>query len=177
MYVALLRGINVGGERKVEMKRLKATFEHVGMEGVRTYINSGNVIFTSTERDAGQLEETLEQAIHEDFGFAVDVLLRDAERFDTVLNALPDDWANDETAKCDVMFLWPDADEPGVVGKLAIRDGIDDVRYVSGALLWRVERPQVTKSGMMKLVGTDLYKQMTVRNCNTVRKLGALMRG
>ncbi len=56
-YVALLRGINVGGNRKVEMKRLKATFERAGFADVRTYINSGNVIFGSESTDAASTRE------------------------------------------------------------------------------------------------------------------------
>lgn len=52
---------------------------------------------------------------------------------------------------------------------------IEDVRYVPGALLWRVDASNVTRSGMMKLAGTPLYKKMTIRNCNTARKLLELM--
>ena len=65
----------------------------------------------------------------------------------------------------------------GPKGDLAqnIRPVIDDVRYESGAILWYVARSKVTRSGMLKLVGTKLYANMTIRNCNTLRKLDALM--
>jgi uncharacterized protein (DUF1697 family) len=92
-----------------------------------------------------------------------------------MLRELPETWANDKTAKCDVMFLGDNVDREEVLDQLTIKPGIDDVRYVPGALLWRVERASVTRSGMLKLVGTELYAQMTVRNCNTLRKLGALV--
>jgi len=174
-YIALLRGINVGGKNKVDMRLLSATFERAGMEQVRTYINSGNVIFRHASRDAKKLSAALEQAIENDFGFRVKVLVRDSASISAMLEALPDDWANDDSAKCDVMFLGDGEDSPDVLGKLTIKPGIDDVRYVPGALLWRVPRPSVTRSGMMRLVGTATYQQMTVRNCNTLRKLAELI--
>jgi uncharacterized protein (DUF1697 family) len=173
-YVALLRGINVGGNRKVEMKRLKTVFEAAGMTEVRTYINSGNVIFESVE-PPGRLAGTLEAAVEREFGFPVKVLVRDAPTMRALLAELPDTWADDKVAKCDVMFLSDEVDLSGVRERLTIKPDIDDVRIAHGAILWRVERPYVTRSGMMKLVGTELYAQMTVRNCNTLRKLSALM--
>ena len=176
VYVALLRGINVGGKRIVDMKLLKSTFERAGMERVSTYINSGNVIFQNSSPNAVQLTTALEQAIEADFGFRVEVLLRDSGSITAMVEALPDTWVNDQTAKCDVMFLRDELDNPEFREGLTVRPGIDEVKHVHGAVLWRVDRPNVTKSGMMKLVGTDAYKQMTVRNCNTLRRLAELVR-
>lgn len=175
VYAALLRGINVGGKNKVDMKQLKAAFERLGLQRVQTYINSGNIVFGDDTRAPGELTRLLETAIQEDFGFAVKVLLRDIHAMTAVAEALPDSWVNDNTMKCDVMFLWETADSPKILEQLTIKPGIDDVKYVPGVVLWRVDRQHVTKSGMMKLVGTDTYKQMTIRNCNTVRKLAQLM--
>ncbi len=175
IYVALLRGINVGGKRKVSMKLLKDTFERAGMESVITYINSGNVIFKSNSRDSKKLTRTLETAIETDFGFVVKVLLRDHNTIKAIVKALPEAWKNDLAMKCDVMFLWEQLDHPDVIKHLTIKSAIDEVRYMPGAVLWRVDRVNVTKSAIMKLVGTELYKHMTIRNCNTTRKLLELM--
>ena len=175
VYVALLRGINVGGKNKVDMKQLKAVFEDAGMSSVRTYINSGNVVFSSTIRSRARLTETLEDAITRGFGFRVRVLIRDLKNIQTVVRALPSTWVNDATMKCDVMFLWEDVARPSVVKELTIKPEIEDVKYVAGALLWRVDKRNVTRSGLMRLAGTPLYKRMTVRNCNTTRKLMELM--
>jgi len=73
------------------------------------------------------------------------------------------------------MFLWEDVDDPAVLDKVTIKDGLDDVKYVPGAIVWRVDRNVLTRSGMMRLTSDDLYKQMTIRNVNTVRKLADLM--
>lgn len=172
-YLALLRGINVGGKNKVEMKRLKATFEATGMENVSTYINSGNVIFDHRRVAPQQMANLLEGAIESDFGFEVKVLVRDHANIRRVAKELPAEWANDETSKCDVMFLWDNLKRG--LDELPIKPGIDEVIPAPGALLWRVDRELVTRSGMMKIASMPLYKRITIRNCNTVRKLAELM--
>lgn len=175
IYVALLRGINVGGNNKLEMSKLKATFERLGLKSVRTYINSGNIIFSDV-RPASSLVPLLEKAIEKDFGFTVRVVLRDINNIAKVAKALPDAWTNGVDMKSDVMFLWENYDKPGVIKQFKINPEKEEVKYVSGAILWRVDRDYITRSSMMKLVGTDLYKNMTIRNCNTLRKLHDLMK-
>jgi uncharacterized protein (DUF1697 family) len=173
--LALLRGINVGGKNKVEMGRLRSVFEHLGLDEVRTYINTGNVIFNAGTSTDSALEPRLEKAIAAEFGLDLKVLVRGIDSMRLVERALPDDWTNDSDTKTDVMFLWEDVDDPGVLDRLAVQEGVDEVIYVPGAVLWRVDRAQYALSGMDKLVGTKLYKSMTVRNCNTVRKLVDMM--
>lgn len=175
VFVALLRGINVGGKNKVDMKQLKAAFEEAGMTSVRTYINSGNVIFSSTNRSRARLAEQLEDAIADTFGFHVDVLVRDLKSMKAIVKALPKTWVNDASMKCDVMFLWGDVARASVVKELAIKPEIEEVKYIAGALIWRVDRKAITRSGQMKLARSPLYKRMTIRNCNTARKLVELM--
>jgi uncharacterized protein (DUF1697 family) len=174
-YVALLRGINVGGNSKVDMKQLKAAFESVGMAKVKTYINSGNVLFEDAHQSLKKLTSLLENVIVETFGFEVKVLLRTQAQIEAICTALPSDWKNDADQKTDVMFLWEEADDPAIVSRLNAKKEFDEVLYLSGAVLWHVDRKFLTKSSMLKLVGTPLYKQMTIRNCNTVRKLRTLM--
>lgn len=176
-YVALLRGINVGGNRKVPMKDLAALFECVGMERVRTYINSGNVIFRHAAQAPEQIAHMLEREIEQEFGFAVDVLVKTGAAITQIADALPESWVNDDSAKCDVLYLWHDMDNPSVLDEVTIKPDIDDVRYVPGALLWHVERSLVTRSGLVRVVGSPLYQRMTVRNCNTARKLAELVGG
>jgi hypothetical protein len=76
--LALLRGINVGGKKKVEMTRLKALFESIGATEVRTYVNSGNVVFQH-KRVRSSLRAVTERAIENEFGFPVRLVLRDLE--------------------------------------------------------------------------------------------------
>lgn len=175
IYLALLRGINVGGKNKVDMSRLKTTLEAVGLAEVRTYINSGNVIFADDRRRPAELTSLVEKAIATEFGFPVRVVLRDIDAVKSVAKAIPTSWKDDTTMRCYVMFLWEDVDEPAVLDRLSVKDDIDDVKYVPGAIIWRVDRAVLTRSGMMRVPGSDLYQSMTIRNCNTVRKLLELM--
>jgi uncharacterized protein (DUF1697 family) len=173
-YVALLRGINVGGTNKVDMQRLKAVCEKHGLENVKTYINSGNVIFATSSTPTRKLELLFEGIIEHEFGFKAKILVCEAALINTIAQAIPDHWMNDQTMKCDTMFLWENYNNPHILQHLTIKPDIDDVIYVQGALIWKVDRQHVTKSGMMKVAGTDLYQHMTIRNCNTVRKLALL---
>jgi uncharacterized protein (DUF1697 family) len=173
-YVALLRGINVGGNNRVEMAKLRQTFENLGHTNVLTYINSGNVIFDSTQPST-LLVEKIEQSIKDDFGFEVRVVVRSKDQIESVNKALPESWTNNIDMKTDVMFLWDEINSPKILDQFTIKPGIDEVKYIVGTVLWRVDRKHATKSGLYKIVGTPIYKKMTIRNANTLRKLAALL--
>jgi uncharacterized protein (DUF1697 family) len=175
IYVALLRGINVGGKNKVEMRKLKETFERVGMSDVATYINSGNVVFRDNRRKPPKISSVLEDAIAADFRLPIKVLIRDFPSIKKVVKALPDTWTTNTSMRCDVMFLWDGLDRKDVVKGWTIKPEIEDVVFIPGAVIWRIDRSNVNKSRMTKVVGTDLYRAMTIRNSNTVRKLAEMM--
>lgn len=173
IYIALLRGINVGGNNKVSMQELKLVFEQAGMKNVKTYINSGNVLFESSRTSKTEIAGHLEEAIKARFGFAVKVLVWDKDSLSALADALPDSWVS-ETMRCNILFLWGEIDNPSIMKAMPIKLGIDNLQYQKGALVWSVERKNITKSGMTKIIGTDVYRQMTVRNSNTLYKLAAL---
>ncbi len=175
VYVALLRGINVGGNGMISMAALKKTFERLGFGDVRTYINSGNVIFTTRAVSPVPLAKRIEDGIGEDFGFPVKVVLRTRDDMVALLKVLPNTWQHDEQAQCHVMFLSREIDAPTILSALPSNPSVDTVRYTPGAVLWRIDRSQATRSRMTKIVGTAIYKNMTIRNANTVRKVHALM--
>ncbi|GAB2546346.1 DUF1697 domain-containing protein [Gracilibacillus alcaliphilus] len=175
IYIALLQGINVGGNNKIDMKLLKQTFEKVEMNDVVTYINTGNIIFSYKDTSKIELSQILEEAIHNDFGLQIKVVVRSIDDVRGIIHAIPDTWKNDKEMKSDVMFLWDEIDDESVLKNLVIKPNIDTVKYVSGAILWSVDKKHVTKSGMSKLIGSKVYKQVTVRNVNTARKIYELM--
>jgi len=176
IYVALLRGINVGGNNKIPMKELKKTFEERGLQPATTYINSGNVVFKNDIHSKEELEVLLRQAIMNDFQLDISVLIRSLTEYDLLMKQLPGHWTNDGEMKSDVLFLAAIVDGEETLGLLTIKPGIDTAVYVPGAILWSVNRKNVTKSGLMKIVGTKLYTQMTVRNVNTTRKIYEIMK-
>ncbi len=176
IYVALLRGINVGGNNKIPMKELKKTFEKRELKSVTTYINSGNVAFEFEARENEDLELLLNQAILEDFQLDISVMIRSMNEYEKLMERLPEHWKNDSDMKSEVLFLSEPFDGEETLEELTIKPGIDTVLYVPGAILWSVDRKNVTKSGLMKIVGTKLYKQMTIRNVNTTRKIYEIMK-
>jgi uncharacterized protein (DUF1697 family) len=97
VYVALLRGVNVGGRGKLEMSRLKAVFEELGCSDVRTYINSGNVLFRD-RRSASTLTRLAEQAL------GLRVAIRTLAEMRTLCDSIPSEWTNDKEQKTDVAF-------------------------------------------------------------------------
>lgn len=173
-YVALLRGINVGGHTRVEMRKLKLVFEQAGCTRVSTYINSGNVVFSDT-RSKAELHRVLEAAIFEAFDVEVPIVLRTQPEFSRLCEVIPTDWANDALQKTDVMFLWDEIDSKDILAKVKVNPQLERVKYTDGALVWNIDRENVTRGNGIKLIKTDLYRHMTVRNINTVRKLNELL--
>lgn len=174
IYTALLRGINIRGKNKIEMPRLRSLFEGLGMQSVVTYINSGNVIFIDDKRSAKETVPLIEKAIAGEFGLTIPTLVRSYEDMKTIITALPDEWQNDERMKSDVLFLWDEVDEPKVVTEY-VKPEVDRFIYVPKAVLWSVDRKNVTRSGLMKLPAAKLYQRVTIRNVNTTRKIYQLM--
>ncbi|MCB9816806.1 DUF1697 domain-containing protein [Candidatus Nomurabacteria bacterium] len=171
-YVALLRGINVGGNNKVEMKKLKVMFEDMGFGDVSTYINSGNVLFSAAEVvDVTSIETEIEKT----FGFFVRTLVREKKDILKIVEAVPAAWENSAGQKTDVLFLWPGYDSKKSIELLKITDGVDELLYEAKSIIWHIDRKDYNKSGMNDFIGTELYKNMTARNINTVRKLASLL--
>jgi uncharacterized protein (DUF1697 family) len=175
IYIALLRGINVGGKAKVAMVQLKKTFEQLGFHDVTTYINSGNVVFTSDNTSCEILASKVEKAVKKDFKLDINILVLDKISVEKIVRALPGSWTNDKLMKCDVLFLWPKIDNPKIIDQIEFKPDIENVIYTPGALIWRIDRENATKGSSVKLIKTDLYKFMTIRNSNTVRKIAQIM--
>ncbi len=174
-YVALLRGINVGGKHTVPMVKLKKAFEAMGFADVSTYINSGNVLFSAdkfSEKTGGAgIEKELERL----FGFEIKTVIRSAAKIQALCKQLPDKWQNDGVQKTDILFLWTGFDSKASLKLLEIDPKVDTLRYAAGAIAWNIDRKHYNKSGMNNFIGTRLYKHMTARNINTVRKLAELL--
>lgn len=173
-YVALLRGINVGAKTRVEMPRLKKVFEALGCQDVATYINSGNVIFSDARGDK-ELSKLIEEAIAEEFDLNVPLILRNQANIKMLVEKIPPVWANDKQQKTDVLFLWEEIDKKDILEKVNINPKIENVLYLPGALVWNIGRDNVARGGGIKLIKSDIYSYMTVRNVNTVRKLAQLL--
>lgn len=104
-YAALLRGINVGGHKKVPMAELRALLTKLGYGDVRTYLQSGNVVFTAAADDEATLTEQVRDSMVEHFGFAVDVLVREHAYLQSVVDDCPFPVASLEGRQLHVTFF------------------------------------------------------------------------
>ena len=171
-YVALLRGINVGGNHKVPMTELRHVFEVLGLTDIATYSNSGNIIFNSEiTPDASVIAKAL--ASH--FDFDINVLVLSAAQITTVAKVIPEEWLNNTEQKSDVLFLFGDVDTPDIIDQIRYRPEFETILYVPGTLIANISRKNQPKSSLVKLIGTPLYRRMTIRNVTTVRKLAELV--
>src|SRR6202171_4969774 len=173
-YVAFLRGVNVGGKGIVSMAAIKEALVTLGLSDVRTYINSGNVIFSTRASDAQRLMARIQKALEQHTGMAIKVLVRDHKTLKKMVDAIPRSWVDDKTMRTYVLLLWKELDDRRILDRLPVKPGVDELRYTPGAVIWRVDRENVGRSHMNRIVGTPLYKKVTIRSANTMRKLNEL---
>jgi uncharacterized protein (DUF1697 family) len=173
-YVALLRGINVGGHHKVPMAELRAAFEALGLESVSTYIQSGNVAFCSDAAE-DELTTVLVEVIRERFGFEVPVILREASELAEVAAAHSFADRTDDVKLLHVVFLAEEPTDEAIRGFDLKRFGPDDlvvrgrdafVAYPDGSA-----RSKFTIDVIERALGTS----GTGRNWRTVQKLVELV--
>ena len=113
-YIALLRGINVGGQKSIKMQELAKLFESLGHTGMQTYLQSGNVVFNSAKTDPSALAEKVEKTILDKFGFEVKVIIRTMNDFSKIATNNP--FLKKPQAQADkllVTFLSHSLDQPG----------------------------------------------------------------
>ena len=176
VFVALLRGVNVGGNNMISMKSLKASFEAMGFTNVSTYINSGNIIFQSKEGDARKLEIKIEQMLSSDYQLESKVVLRSLSEMEKLVKALPKNWGDDGDWRFNVIFLRHSIDSEKILEELPANSDVEEVLYRPGTLLWSVQASEANRSKFVKLSTRKSFKEMTVRNLNTTRKLSDLMK-
>ena len=172
--VAFLRGVNVGGKGIVSTAAIKEALVGIVLSDVRTYINSGNVIFSARASGAARLTSRIEAALEQHTGMAISVLVMDHKALKKIVGAIPRNWVDDKTMRTYVLLLWKELDDRNILDRLPAKPGVDELKYTPGAVIWRVDRVNVTKSQMNRLVGTPLYKKITIRSANTMRKLNEL---
>jgi uncharacterized protein (DUF1697 family) len=120
-FISMLRGINVSGQKKMRMPELKSLYESLGFAHVRTYVQSGNVIFDSTEEDFVNLAELIETQIVQFFGYAVSVFIRGMDDFQRIIDSNPFlHERNEDPASLHVTFLYR-APSESVLSQLVIR--------------------------------------------------------
>ncbi len=171
-YVCLLRGVNVGGQKMVRMEALRNIFAGLGLTHVRTYVQSGNVVFESQEESQTSLAGRIEAAIEHTLGYHIPVFLHQAEQLKDVLahNPFPTT-AMKDTRLLHVSFLYREPDE-GAWSRLVVPSGIPD-KYARGNSVIYLYYPNGSAKSRLP---TSLFEKalgvpITDRNWNTVNTL------
>lgn len=170
-YVALLRGINVGGKNIIPMTGLKACFEDLGLSDVSTYIASGNVLFGAAG-SARVLAGRIERALTAGFRYQASVVLRSAAEMRTVVTRAPKGFGTDPAQyRYDVAFLKEPLTARVAIKQVPQREGVDQAYAGRGVVYFSRLVKRVTQSKLSRLTTLPIYQQMTLRNWNTTTRL------
>lgn len=170
-WVALLRGINVGGRNLISMSDLKVCFESLGFDDVQTYIQSGNVLFSTRRLSRPRMLGDLKKALSRRFGYQARVALFSCHDFRSELDRAHDSWGVDPLARHNAMFLLDAVTVDDIRDELPPASGSERVSLGHRAIFWSAEMKSLHQTAMMKLAALPVYQQMTVRNANTTRRL------
>jgi uncharacterized protein (DUF1697 family) len=172
VYVSMLRGINVGGHKKIKMDQLRTSFEKLGFEQVQTYIQSGNVMFKGPKASSAALGKKIEAKILEDFGHSVSVIIRTAEEMKQVVtgNPLLKEKGIDPE-KLHVMFLSQAPTATAVKQVSALTAPLERIRCLGQELYLYLPNGVGESFVMKKPVDRLLAVTTTMRNWRTVKTL------
>ena len=185
-FVALLRGVNVGGHNKIVMAELKAAFERSGFSQVSTYINSGNVLFDSDAEEAdgpgdeaaisAVLQARCERVIADGFGLDIAVcVIAAGDLIDAVAHA-PAWWGTTPDTRHDAFFVLPPLTAAQICDHVgAVQDDHEKVAYHGRVIFWSAPLATYSRTRWSKLAqDKTMYRAITVRNANTATTLARL---
>jgi uncharacterized protein (DUF1697 family) len=176
VYVALLRGINVGGNNLIKMVALKACFEKQGFRDVLTYIQSGNVVFAAPGANQQQLTVRIEKALSKTFAYQSRVVVRSLDQMKATVANAPRGFGRQPTVYLyDVVFLKDPLTADDALQSVSVKPGVDRVWAGERVLYSSRLISKATQSGLSRVVGTPAYQSMTIRNWNTTTRLIELM--
>jgi uncharacterized protein (DUF1697 family) len=172
-YVALLRGINVGGKNLIPMPALKEAFEENGFEDVLTYIQSGNVVFSTATSKQSELVRRIERMIAISFDhYDASVVLRSRTQMRAIVERAPKGFGSQPARyRCDVLFLKAPLTARTVVSSVPTKEGVDRIWPGTGVVYFSRLTSRAVQSRLSRVVSMPIYQQMTLRNWNTTTKL------
>lgn len=170
-YIALLRGINVGGNNKIDMKQLKAAFGEAGFFDARTYINSGNVIFSS-DKDAVTVQGDCETLIANRFGLNIAVGILTTEELADALAHAPNWWGSTPDSKHNAIFVISPATAEDVCAEVGeIKPEYEKCAYWGKLIFWSAPMKTFSRTRWGTVSKRNTYQKITIRNSTTVFKL------
>ncbi len=177
-YIALLRGINVGGNNIIKMSDLKACFEDMGFRSVATYIQSGNIVFDSDHHKPETVEDIIRNGLYQNFSYNGTVVLISSEELKQVITNAPDGFGGDyDRYKYDVLYLKKPLTALEALEDIPVKEGIDDAFAGPGVVYYRRSAEHLSKSRLNKLPSMPVYQHITIRNWKTSNKVLEMVGG
>lgn len=144
----------------------------MGFQNVTTYIQSGNVLFDSIETNHFKLTQQIEKTLSERFNYSSKIVLLSQQTLIQLVNTAPKGFGvNPDEYRYDVIFLKPPLTSEEALSKIKTKEGVDFVTTGNGVLYFSRLSSMSGQSQMTKMIGTAIYKEMTIRNWNTTTKL------
>ena len=188
-YIAFLRGINISGKNKISMAELKKGIEGLGLKEVKTYLNSGNVIFSGDENilcgqgacaplpkegNTESFANQIEIMIKNQFNLDIPVFVISKEELQDILHHAPDWWGDENKEIYDnLIFVIPPATAAEVFSEIGEpKAELEQVKGYKEAIFWSFSRKDYQKTNWWsKTASTNISSQLTIRTANTVRKI------
>ena len=172
-YMALLRGINISGKNKVVMAELKKEFESLKFEDVKTYLNSGNAIFSSRE-NIEKITKQIEEMLKKNYDFKIPVFVLEQEKLKDILEHAPIWWSSDDKMIYDnLIFMISPITFKEVFEEIGeAKEGLEKIQNYKDVIFWSFSRKDYQKTNWWpKTANTNVSKKLTIRTANTVRKI------
>lgn len=173
-YIAFLRGINVSGKNKITMAELKIGFEKIGFEAVRTYLNSGNVIFSSDKDDIDDFRSQIETMVKNQFGLDIPTFVISQEELENIIHNAPDWWDNGNKEIYDnLIFIMPPAVFLDVFAEIGEpKKELEKIVNYKETIFWSFSRKDYQKTNWWsKTASVSIRNKLTIRTANTVKKI------
>lgn len=172
-YVALLRGVNISGKNKISMPELKNEFEKLNFFEVITYINSGNIIFSSNIEDTGIIAKNIKLMIKEKFNLDISVFIITIEELSKVLENAPDWWGNDNKEIYDnIIFIIPPTTYEEVFLEIGeAKPEYEKISNYKNVIFWSFDLKSYSKTNWIKTANSKINNKVTIRTAKTMRKL------
>lgn len=176
-YIALLRGINVGGNNKISMGELKTAYEKQGFKNVVTYINSGNVIFDSDLNEIA-VKKICEETITTVFGFRILVCIISATEFKEALMNVPKWWNKASDSKHNAIFVISPGSTYEIIKEVGeCKPEYEKVDYHGRVIFWSAPLKTFNHTRWSKILeNKKVCNMITIRNANTTMKLTELIK-
>lgn len=170
-YVAFLRGINVSGKNKIDMSKLKVCLENAGFTKVSTYLNSGNVIFST---DIDNPKSIIEAHIVEDFGLEIPVYIIENDLLYEIIENAPSWWNSGDKSRYDNLIFILSDDTPEDICKVigVPTEDLEQIQIYQNVIFWTFDRNKYQKCNWWKKTASkEVADRLTIRTANTIERI------